>query len=182
MLRDASEDSCRNFRIMSTSLSNSGCPNAVRAPAGSPAGSLMGNVANGAAHLKAIAGQLEGVREDFAFVLGLLKNPDWSAWGESSGTGTAARPTGRRLPGVSPAPWSCSGAPWTRSPDRRAGSRGRSSRLAGRSPSPGRRWRPWRRTRRRPGRRSQRPGREARSSRSSGFAIRTFEISFRCSK
>jgi hypothetical protein len=72
---------------MSTSLSNSACPNASRAPASS----LACNVADrgGAAHLKAIAGQLEGVRESFAFVMGLLKNPDWSTWDESGGPGPA---------------------------------------------------------------------------------------------
>jgi hypothetical protein len=56
--------------------------------------SLAGNVASGAergaaAHLKAIAGQLEGVREDFVFVLSMLKNLVWSAWAEKSGDGRA---------------------------------------------------------------------------------------------
>lgn len=84
-LRDASEDSRRvSFINMSTSLSNSACPNASRVLAGSLGGSLAGNVAGGAARLKAIAAQLEGVREDFAFVLRLLKNQDRTSWDERS--------------------------------------------------------------------------------------------------
>ena len=63
---------------MSTSLSNSNYPNALQAPANS----LMGNIAGAAVHLKAIANQLEDIQNDYVFVLDLLKNPDWSVWGD----------------------------------------------------------------------------------------------------
>jgi|LauGreDrversion4_2_1035121.scaffolds.fasta_scaffold1017185_1 hypothetical protein len=50
-------------------------PNAARCPADS----LVGNI-GGANHLKAIATQLRGIQQDFAYVLNLLKSPDWSVW------------------------------------------------------------------------------------------------------
>jgi hypothetical protein len=47
----------------------------------------VGNIAGSVIHLKAIANQLEDIQNDYLFVLNLLKNPDWSEWGEKYNNG-----------------------------------------------------------------------------------------------